>query len=110
MWYQIKSIYEILFSKQKGSLLTICCLAMAHGLPVPVSKEFNHRLQLDSEGKYIVHWKFNTTHITFEVHVETRGYIGFGISPNGMMAPSDVIVGWVKNGQTHFSVSYIYQA
>ena len=80
---------------------------MVHGLPLSVPKEFNHRLQLDSEGKYIVHWKFNASHITFEVHVETHGYIGFGISPNGDMPHSDVVVGWVKNGTTFFSVSYL---
>ena len=28
-------------------------------------------------------------------HVQTHGYIGFGLSPNGNMAGSDVVIGWV---------------
>ncbi|XP_052090828.1 DBH-like monooxygenase protein 1 homolog [Mytilus californianus] len=57
----------------------------------------------DHLGNYHVYWKFNQTHITFEVHVKTRGYVGFGFSPNGKMYPSDVVVGWVKDGVPHFS-------
>ncbi len=30
-----------------------------------------------------------------QVHVQTHGYIGFGLSPNGNMAGSDVVIGWV---------------
>jgi hypothetical protein len=57
------------------------------------------------EGPYTESLSFNATHITFELHVKTRGYVGFGISPNGKMYPSDVVIGWVKDGVTHFSVS-----
>ena len=54
-----------------------------------------------------MYWDFNNTHITFEVHVETKGYVGFGFSPNGQMVNSDVVIGWVKDGHTYFSVSRI---
>ena len=76
-----------------------------YGLPVPTSQQYSHSEQLDSEGKYTVYWAYNDTHITFEVHVQTHGYVGFGISPNGKMYPSDVVIGWAKDGNTHFSVS-----
>ncbi|XP_078324969.1 DBH-like monooxygenase protein 2 isoform X2 [Crassostrea virginica] len=69
--------------------------------PTP-SEDFDFKEKLDSEGKYVLFWNNNKTHITFEIHVETKGYIGFGLSPNGKMYPADVIVGWVKDGVPHF--------
>ena len=72
---------------------------------IKTSEHFNNSIFLDNEGKYKLFWNFNDTRITFEVHVETRCYVGFGISPNGKMISSDVVIGWVKNGVTHFSVS-----
>ena len=38
--------------------------------------------------------------------MQTKGYVGFGISPNGNMNASDVVIGWVKDGHTYFSVSH----
>ena len=71
------------------------------------SQKYNQSLQLDADGKYIVYWAHNATHITFEVHVKTRGYVGFGISSNGSMYPADMVVGWVKEGKAYFSVSIV---
>lgn len=45
------------------------------------------------------------TEITFEIQVRTLGYIGFGFSPDGQRAGSDIVIGWVDHGQTHFHVS-----
>lgn len=78
--------------------------AFSHLIPIPTEHFLLHET-LDHLGNYHVFWKFNKTHITFEVHVKTRGYVGFGISPNGKMYPSDVVVGWVKDGVPHLSVS-----
>ncbi|KAK3088535.1 hypothetical protein FSP39_020262 [Pinctada imbricata] len=72
-----------------------------NALPKP-TEVFPYTEQLDHDGKYILFWKFNSTHITFEVHVRTHGYVGFGLSPNGNMFPADVVIGWVKNGQAYF--------
>ncbi|KAK0041049.1 DBH-like monooxygenase protein 1 [Biomphalaria pfeifferi] len=51
---------------------------------------------------YELFWNFNKTHIIFKTEVKTNGYIGFGLSPNGAMAHSDVIIGWVKDGNSFF--------
>lgn len=59
---------------------------------------------LDPQGKYLLFWNVNQTHITFEIHVETTGYVGFGLSPNGNMFPADVIIGGVKDGVPYFKV------
>lgn len=45
------------------------------------------------------------TEITFEIQVRTLGYIGFGFSPDGQRAGSDIVIGWVDHGQTYFHVS-----
>ena len=68
------------------------------------TEAFPYKEQLDTNGDYILFWKVNATHITFEVHVRTLGYVGFGLSPNGNMYPADVIIGWVKDGQAYFKV------
>jgi hypothetical protein len=75
------------------------------GPPSP-TEQFDFEESIDPNGKYILFWNVNKTHIVFETHVETKGYIGFGLSPNGKMYPSDVIVGWVKDGVPHFQVEY----
>ncbi|XP_069106063.1 DBH-like monooxygenase protein 1 homolog [Argopecten irradians] len=69
--------------------------------PMPTRK-FAHESNLDKDGAYWLFWEANQTHVTFETHVKTRGYVGFGISGNGQMFPGDVVVGWVKDGVTHF--------
>ena len=69
------------------------------------SSDLTHSLQLDEEGKYTLFWDFNTTHIAFEVQVQTLGWIGFGISPNGKMYPADVVIGWVREGVVQFNVN-----
>ncbi|CAL1547319.1 unnamed protein product, partial [Lymnaea stagnalis] len=55
------------------------------------------------DDNYHLYWNTNGSHIVFKTEVKTNGYIGFGISPNGAMAKSDVVIGWVKDGQSHFA-------
>ena len=60
-----------------------------------------------SEGNYYLYWNFSTTDqtIQFAVRVKTTGWVGFGISPNGQMPGSDVVIGWVDGDNTYFHVS-----
>ncbi|CAK8671832.1 unnamed protein product [Clavelina lepadiformis] len=62
------------------------------------TEDYLHNARLDNDGNVEMFWKFNDTHITFEVYARTRGWIGIGISPNGGMANADIFVGWVKDG------------
>ena len=39
-----------------------------------------------------------------EIHCKTLGWMGFGLSPNGGMNGSDVVIGWVRNGVANFTV------
>jgi len=76
--------------------------ALGDNAPTP-SEHFENRFALDTDQNYWLFWTANTDTktIVFEAHVKTHGYIGFGISPNGKMYPSDVVVGWVKDGQAY---------
>ncbi|BFZ05906.1 hypothetical protein BsWGS_08945 [Bradybaena similaris] len=75
----------------------------ALGKPLP-SENFTYHDVL--EENYELYWEFNDTHIVFETHVKTHGYVGFGISPNGGMAGSDIVIGWVKDGKAYFKDRY----
>lgn len=57
--------------------------------------------QQHQQQSYLPH----LTEITFEIQVRTLGYIGFGFSPDGHRAGSDIVIGWVDHGQTYFHVS-----
>lgn len=83
------------------SLLCMASLGFALEGVVP-TEHYDDSLTLDTEGNYFMFWNHNITHVTFEVWVKTKGYVGFGLSPNGNMFPADVVVGWVKDGRVHF--------
>ncbi|XP_078677954.1 DBH-like monooxygenase protein 1 [Branchiostoma floridae x Branchiostoma belcheri] len=70
------------------------------------SGDFTHQAALDEYDRYILLWKFDSDTITFEAHVQTTGFIGLGFSPNGGMTGSDVIIGWVKDGQAYLTDRY----
>ncbi|XP_045212188.2 DBH-like monooxygenase protein 1 homolog [Mercenaria mercenaria] len=54
-------------------------------------------------SNYMLYWKYNDTHITFETHVQAHGFTGFGISVNGSMFPGDVIIGYVSHHNVHLN-------
>ena len=66
--------------------------------------------QLSSSPLYELYWSVNGDRITFAVRVETNGWVGFGISPNGLMLDSDVVMGFVEGntGTVSFTVSCCY--
>ncbi|KAL4218774.1 hypothetical protein ACF0H5_021361 [Mactra antiquata] len=88
-------------------LLLVCFTPLVWGVNVPgvtPTETFKHSTILDANDNYVLFWNFNDTHVTFETHVRTRGWVGFGLSTNGKMFPADVIVGWVNDdGTSHFS-------
>ncbi|XP_051511245.1 DBH-like monooxygenase protein 1 homolog isoform X2 [Myxocyprinus asiaticus] len=76
-------------------LTSLVCLARSQGTG------FVHSATLDADGRYNIKWGFDESTITFEAEVETKGYIGFGLSPNGAMASSDIVIGGVLNGNPY---------
>lgn len=65
---------------------------------------YKHSTVLDANGKYRLKWKFDDKTVTFELEVETTGYVGFGLSSNGAMALSDIVIGGVSNGRPYLQV------
>ena len=58
-------------------------------------------------GFYKIYWNYTDTDVLIEVHCKTDGWVGFGFSPNGGMDGSDVVVGWISNGQVNFTDRHI---
>ena len=77
-----------------------------------LEQNYNYHAVLDDEGKYNLYWDFDLEQetITFAVRVQTAGWVGFGLSPNGQMPNSDVVIGWVDGGQSYFNVSCQHRA
>ena len=70
--------------------------------------EEEYRFSAILDDGYTLHWNFDLEQqtIAFAVNVSTTGWVGFGLSPNGQMPQSDVVIGWVDNdGNTQFHVS-----
>ena len=75
---------------------------------VPIANDYTHSLELMKDETYHVFWKYDNTTITFEIHAKTLGWVGFGLSSNGGMAGSDVIIAWIKDGQEFSSVGLLF--
>ena len=67
----------------------------------------NYPFRLDLHLDYTLYWTFDNDagNITFAVRVRTTGWVGFGLSPNGQMPQSDVVIGWIDGAGNHFDVS-----
>lgn len=62
------------------------------------------------KDSYTLHWSFDVEQetISFAINVSTDGWVGFGLSPNGGMAHSDVVIGWIKDGNAYLEASLRY--
>ena len=60
---------------------------------------FHVTLSTDPTYQYDLYWKIDLEEeiIQFAVNVSTTGWVGFGLSPNGQMPGSDVLIGWISN-------------
>eukprot|EP00058_Branchiostoma_floridae_P024993 XP_002610483.1 hypothetical protein BRAFLDRAFT_85624 [Branchiostoma floridae] len=70
------------------------------------ASDFDHHETLDVEGKFRLFWKFDDEKIELEAQVQTTGWVGLGLSPNGGMPRSDIAIGWVKDGTAHLTDRY----
>ena len=86
-------------------IATLFVVPLALGQDATLAAEYSSFKQLVSPS-YELYWNFDaaTQNLSIAVRVQTTGYIGFGISPNGGMPNSDVVIGWVAGGNTTFHV------
>ncbi len=89
-------------------LLTINSLLLTY---IKANNDWNYHLWLDPYKKFSLKWNIDDKEefITGLLEVKTRGWIGFGLSPNGGMKGSDIMIAWVddKDGKTYFEVGFI---
>lgn len=70
---------------------------------------YTHHAVMDPESKYHLYWRVDHDRekITFWLEVQTKGWIGLGISPNGGMSGADIALGWVsEDGKVYFQDRY----
>ena len=93
-----------------AALLSSClCAPWAVNASARASQELWHSIKLNGDD-YIIYWSADSVHkvIKFAVSVRTTGWVGFGLSPNGQMPNSDVVIGWMdENKVPHFTVNSI---
>ena len=93
------------------ALLVVLLLVSVLGLGTAVNLQSRYPFStvlLDTDDQYYaLYWNFtrSTESIYFAVNVSTTGWVGFGLSPNGQMPSSDVVIGWVSEGTGYFHVS-----
>jgi hypothetical protein len=91
-------------------IFLLVCIGLGSAAHLETNYPFSSVLYDEQGQYYALHWNFNrdTEDIFFAVNVSTTGWIGFGLSPNGQMPGSDVIMGWVSNsGEGYFAVSFL---
>ncbi|XP_078656304.1 DBH-like monooxygenase protein 1 homolog [Branchiostoma floridae x Branchiostoma belcheri] len=92
-----------------SSHLITCTLVFAISVRLgrgSAAEGFTHHEALDEAGKYHLFWKFDEEKIELEAQVQTTGWVGLGLSPNGGMAGSDIVIGWVADGKAQLTDRY----
>ncbi|CAL8068078.1 unnamed protein product [Orchesella dallaii] len=67
---------------------------------------YRHKLILEPPKKYVLEWEVDWVHkrVIFNVTVETKGYIGFGLSKRGKMSGADIVIAGVdRDGHPYIS-------
>lgn len=65
---------------------------------------FMNKHVLVDPDQYVLMWNYTDTDIIFKIVVKHIGWIGFGLSPNGEMDNSDIIVAYLNsNGSVNFT-------
>ena len=76
-------------------------------LSFQMGSNFIHTVYMDYEKKYNLSWNFDEKEIVFETVVNTTGYVGFGLSPDGTMEDSDIVIGEVNDDHSSLEVSLL---
>ena len=88
--------------------LFICFFASQQCSLANLAAEHSFFSPLDESQNVKLYWNISTAReeIFFTVEAKTTGWVGFGISSGqGKMEGADIVIGWVKDGQTFFKAS-----
>lgn len=85
-------------------LLVILSILAQNGHCYMVGNNPYHRRESLDSKRYQLEWlvDWRSKLITFNVTVQTTGYIGFGLTENGKMTGADIIIGGVNKGRSYF--------
>ena len=92
-----------------GTFLVLASLLAVSHCAHDLSQTYRFSSQLRPGDDYTLYWSFDaeTRNISFAVRVRTMGWVGFGLSPNGQMPNSDVVIGWVdSSGRAYLQVNF----
>ena len=102
------------FLKKQGRLFISLLLMLTLGRfeAIDSSTYFINQANLLGPDQYTLFWNYTNTDITFKVVVKCTGcWIGFGLSPTGGMANSDLIVAYKnQNGTVNFTNRFVGSA
>ena len=63
---------------------------------------------LNEGANFRIDWNYTTEDITFRITASTTGWVGFGLSPNGGMFNSDIILAWTNSaGGVEFKDAHV---
>ena len=102
--------FQIMLAPLGFSFLATLLLVQVNALTThdELSEQYTYNVQLDNEGRYTMFYSYDTelSILRIAVLAETTGWIGLGISPNGQMPGSDVVMGWVdRSGEAFLQVT-----
>ena len=82
------------------AVLSLGLLSSAH-LHEDLADRYSN-FKLLSSPSYELYWDVDepSGNLSLAVRVNTTGWVGFGVSPNGGMPNSDVVMGWVEDDGT----------
>lgn len=85
-------------------LSTISC----HPIKSVDDEYFVNKVVLREPNVYTLYWNFTETDTIFKAVVETTGWMGFGLSPNGGMYSSDLMMAWFSpDGTENFVDAHV---
>ncbi len=89
-------------------ILILKLLSFSKAASPEPTQAYPNKIILAEPEKFILYWIHTDADILFEVHAQTKGWLGFGLSPNGNMINSDVIITWIdSNGKVNFTDRHI---
>lgn len=78
--------------------------------PLVPSEDYAFHLSIDSSRPDFLnmYWKMVNDEIQIEIHCQTTGYVAFGLSPDGKMPKSDIVIGWVDSSGSYLFVRLMF--
>jgi hypothetical protein len=94
----------VLAKKKKRKTKEQKIMILLLSLLASVAAQTYHSEVLDMMGKYTLHWGITNTTLELKAVVNATGWVAFGLSPNGGMKGSDIVMGWINaDGSKSFS-------